>query len=63
MRWKKGEANMIQHCGRAVFEAGAETETVEFSSMSELREIEDDLTWKHWPTELKLVKLEYKPAS
>jgi hypothetical protein len=48
--------------GKAVFEAGANTETVEFSSIAELREKEDELTWKHWPTELKIVSFDYHPA-
>jgi hypothetical protein len=48
--------------GKAIFEAGANTETVEFSSIAELREKEDDLTWKHWPAELLIVSMSYHPA-
>jgi hypothetical protein len=59
---EKGEANMIQHCGRAVFVAGAAREVVDFTKLAELAEKEDELTWKHWPAELKIVSFDYRPA-
>jgi hypothetical protein len=50
------------HVGKAVFEAGEKTVNVEFDTIAELREIEDDLTWEHWPAELNLVSMSYHPA-
>ena len=45
--------------GKAIFKAGANTEVVTFNKIAELRAIEDDLTWKHWPTELMCVSIDY----
>ena len=52
------------HCGKAVFEVGdtEKTVTVEFDTIAELREIEDHLTWQHFPAELRCVSIDYKPA-
>jgi len=54
--------------GKAVFEVGdakkdaKKTVSVEFDTIAELREIEDDLTWEHWPEELGVVSIDYRPA-
>lgn len=48
--------------GKAIFNAGANTEVVTFNKIAELREIEDELTWKYWPQELNCVSIDYRPA-
>lgn len=52
------------HCGRAVFEVGDTKKpvTVEFDTIAELREGEDNLTWEHWPQDLQCVSIEYRPS-
>lgn len=50
-------------CGRAVFRAGDKTETIDFSTFSELAEREDELVWKHWPVELVITSVEFTDAA
>jgi hypothetical protein len=51
------------HVGKAVFEVGdaKKAVTVEFDTLTELLEQEDELTWKHWPHELRLMSVDYRP--
>jgi hypothetical protein len=48
---------------KAVFEVGDTNKTVdvEFDTIMELREAEDDLTWEHWPDEVNCVSIDFKP--
>lgn len=55
------EGNVVA-CGRVIFEVGQTKEAFDFNTIAELRELEDDLTWKHWPEELRCVSIEYTPA-
>lgn len=53
----------MTHCGKAVFEVGdtKKTVSVEFDNIAELHDKTDDLTWAHFPAELKVVSIDYNP--
>jgi hypothetical protein len=48
---------------KAVFEVGdaKKAVVVEFDTITELCEAEDDLTWAHWPDEVNCVSIDFKP--